>query len=239
MPLFQTKIDPFSSFTINLGPLYVERVFDSLLTRQGVNGVGCMNAAERFQRYLDYLKKKTNPNNHTQYTITQFYKGHFYHQLANHSIQKESAQHFREKALCYYQNYLELSARAEESRYYAQWQTGMLQDLLKYPWPLAEDSLVKAGDIDPLRGEAIKKIIDHYIQFKEWKRAYSYSLKAVSKFVDKNPVAHRRWFIDFDAYNWKLLRTHRIICYKLGYLQEKNTVHGTTNNQAISQQSRL
>jgi len=239
MALFHSKIDAFSSFTINLGPLYVERVFDSLLTRQGVKDVGCMGAAERFERYLDYLKNTTNLHNHTQYAVTQFYKGHFYQQLANQSIQKESAQHFREKALCYFQNYLELSARPEESRYYAQWQTGVLQDLLNYPWPLAEDSFVKASAIDTLRGEAVKRIIDHYVQVKEWRRAYSYSSTAISKFLDKNPVAHRRWFVDFDAYNWSVLKTHRIICYKLGYIKEKNTGSGTTDTQTVPQRSQL
>jgi hypothetical protein len=239
MALFQTKIDPFSSFTINLGPLYVERVFDSLLIRQGVNAVGCMGAAERFEHYLDYLKRKTNPKNHTQYAVTQFYKGHFYQQLANHSIQKDSGQHFREKALCYYQNYLELSARPEESRYYAQWQTGVLQNLLNYSWPLAEDSLVKASAIDGLRGEAMKRIIDHYVRTRNCKRAYPYSSIAINKFVDKNPVANRRWFVEFDAYDWSMLKTHRIICYKLGYITEKNTTSGTASNQTITQHGQL
>jgi len=235
MSLFQSKIDPFCSFTINLGPLYVDRVFDSLLIRQGVKDVFKMGNMERFGNYLEYLKKKTNPNSRLQYAVVQFYKGHFYNQLANHSGSLQDVQHFREKALCYYQIYLEISDRQDESRYYAQWQTGMLQDMLKYPWLLAEDSLLKASALDPLRGEAIKKIIEYYIQFKEWNMAHHYSTMAMGKFFNKNPVAHRRWFINFDAYNWNVARIHRIICYKLGYLTTKFPADGTVNNQAISQ----
>jgi hypothetical protein len=235
MPLFQSKINPFSSLTINLGPLYVDRVFDSLLIRQGVRDVSKMDDTERFANYLEYLKKKANPNNRIQYSVIQFYKGHFYHQLANQSGSRQDVQHFREKALCYYQTYLELSDRPDESQYYAQWQTGMLQDMLRYPWLLAEDALLKASEFDPLRGEAIKRIIEHYIHCKEWNMAHHYSAMAMDKFFDKNPVAHRRWFIDFDAYNWNVATTHRIICYKLGYLTPKFLADGTVNNQAVSQ----
>jgi hypothetical protein len=217
---FRSKIDPFSAFTINLGPLYVERVFDSLLTKDGVESLAQMNAGERFTHYLDYLKTNIDIHNHTQYAITQFYKGHFYQQLAPHSASQETAQHFEEKALCYYQNYLELAEQEAESRYYAQWQSGILQDTLKYPWQSVEDSLQKAAVLDPTRGEAMKKLIEHYIAAREWKMAYCQSKLAVEKYFDKNPVAYRRWFVDFDAYNWSVLTRHRTICIYLGYIRE-------------------
>jgi hypothetical protein len=217
---FHSKIDPFSAFTINLGPLYVERVFDSLLTQEGVKGMVQMNAADRYALYLGYLKSTIDVHNHTQYAITQFYKGHFYHQLASQFTSRETALHFQEKALCYYQNYLELAEREEESRYFAQWQSGMLQDTLNYPWPSVEDSLKKATPIDPIRGEAVKKIVEHYIASGEWKKAYSHSKLAIEKYFDKNPVSHRRWFVDFDAYNWSVLTRHHTICLYLGYVSE-------------------
>lgn len=236
MLLFHSKIDPYSSFTLNLGPLYVERVFDSLLTRQGVNDVFKMNDMERFGYYLEYVKQKSNPNSRSQFTFLQFYKGYFYQQLANHSFTHNEVQHFREKVLCYYQTYLELSTHTDESIYYAQWQIGMLLDKLKYSWVLAEDSLLKASALDPLRGEAIKKIIEHYVHCKQWNKAYHYSAMAIHRFLDKNPVARRRWFIDFDAYNWNVVRAHRDICYKLGYLNEIFPTDGTVDKKAIPQQ---
>jgi hypothetical protein len=194
-----------------------------------------MSNSERFGYYLNYLKKNTKPNNHIQYTFIQFYKGHFYQQLANHSTSHRDVQHSLEKALCYYQTYLELSDRPDESQYYAQWQIGVLQDTLKYPWLLAEDALLKASAIDPIRGEAIKKIIEHYIINKQWNRAYHYSTIAMGKFFNKNPIADRRWFIDFDAYNWRVARIHRLICYKSGHLTKKIPADGTVNNQATTQ----
>lgn len=220
---FRSKIDPFSALTINLGPLYVERVFDSLLTREGVKGVVQMSATERFTLYLEYLKKNIDIHNHTQYAVTQFYKGYFYQQLAAHSIGQETARHFEEKALCYYQNYLELAEREEESRYYAQWQMGMLQDELGYTWAMVEDSLLRAGAIDSVRGEAVKKIVEHYMDTREWKKAYSHSKSAVEKYLDKNPVANRRWFVDFDAYNWTVLTRHNKICQNNTFIHGEST----------------
>lgn len=239
MSLFHSKIDPFSSYTINLGPLYVERVFDSLLTREGVKDVFKMGDMERLGKYLGYLKQKARTNNRIQYTFIQFYKAHFYHQSAHHSHSRKDVQHLGEKALCYYQTYLELSDQIDESKYYAQWQIGMLQDLLKYPWMLVEDALLKAGAVDPLRGEATKKIIEHYIQAKEWKMAHHYSQLAMNKFWGKNPVAQRRWFVDFDAYDWHIVIAHRTICNKLGYSTEKFSADGIPHKEAIPQQDQF
>lgn len=179
-----------------------------------------MSASERFERYLDYLRKKTDITEHEQYIVIQFYKAHFCHQLCDHCLNLEHSRHWQEQALCYYQNYLEVSNRLDESRYYAQWQVGMLQDVLNYPWCQAEDSLLKALNIDPLRAEPLKKLVDHYMRAKQWKIAYSFSAKTLNEHFDRNPVANRRWFIDFDAYNWNVVNKHCAICYKLGYLAE-------------------
>jgi hypothetical protein len=220
MSFLHPKINPFSSFTISLGPLYVERVFDSLLTLQGVNEVVTMAAIDRFARYLDYLKKRTNNYKWEEFTLIQFYKGHFYQQLANHTPLQEHARHHQEKALCYFQSYLELSHRSDESRFYAQWQIGLMQDLLDYPWKLSENSLLQAHTIDSFRGEPFKALVAHFVRAKDWETAYSYSSFALINYFDKNPAIHRRWFIHFDSYNWTLIHTHLTICYKLGYLNE-------------------
>ena len=220
MWLFASKLDPFSSFTINLGPLYAERVFDRCLTLEGIENVVRMPAKERYERYLAWLKSQIPKSNRVQYTFIQFYLGYFCHQLSNYLPERVNVLHFREKALCYYQSFLEIASNNDEGRYYAQWQTGMLQDSLHYPWPQCESSLLKANLLDPIRGEAIRKIIQHYIQKREWSTAYSYSASAVNQFLDKRPAAKRRWFIDFDAYNRNVLRTHFDICQSLGNYRE-------------------
>jgi tetratricopeptide (TPR) repeat protein len=220
MSFFRKKLDPFSSFTIKLGPLYVERVFDSLLTLEGVKEVVRMPSRERFEYYLQYLRKKVDLGDPQRYTLIQFYKAHFCQQLAKHCDNAETTIHFLERSLCYYQNYLELTGRRDESTYYAQWQAGLLQDNLHYSWPMVEESLLKACALDPLRGEPLKRLVNHYMRTREWKTAYTYSVIALKDHFDRTPAASRRWFIEFDAYDWNVVHKHLTICYKLGYGDE-------------------
>jgi hypothetical protein len=88
-----------------------------------------------------------------------------------------------------------------------------------------EESLQKAAALDPIRGEPAKKIVEHYMGAREWKKAYPHSKEAMEKYFDKNPVAHRRWFVDFDAYNWSVLARHHTICLYLGYVREAEEAH--------------
>jgi hypothetical protein len=127
MYLFFHKINPFSSITINLGPLYLERLFDKLLIKQGHKEINKMSMADRFESHLEYLSKRIGRSSDLRYSSIQFYMGYFYQQLANYSMQIETARHCRERVLCHYQLYLNLSTCQYEGRYYAQWQSAVLQ----------------------------------------------------------------------------------------------------------------
>lgn len=234
MLLLHSKIEPFCAFTIDLGPQYVERVFDSLLTRQGIKQVVLMPAAERLERYLDLLHGEVHHSGRRRYAIIQFYIAHFCQQLAvvlgqsvapGESVQPDAGRHFREKAICHYESYLELAGDNAESRFYARWQSALLQYELDYPWPQIEAALLKATTFDPLRGEPLRQLIDHYCRSKSWRTAYSLSTLAMKTYLGHNPIANRRWFVDFAAYDWHLLQNHLIICYKLGRVKEAGQVY--------------
>lgn len=223
--LFRQQPNAFTSFTVNLGPLYVERVFDRLLTMGGIPNVARMPDADRYSHYLTYLEETVAGSTCKQYPYIQLYTGYFYQQLANQTGMENNRLHFREKALCHYRNYLDLPAIADEGRFYAQWQTGLLQEELGYSWQQAEASLLLAHALDPLRGETVHQIVRHYVQKRQWDIAYQHSFSAVRQYFDHNPIAVRRWFVDFNAYNWNVLHTHLGICYKMGYLGEAKTIY--------------
>ena len=225
MSFLRPKIDLFSSFSGGLEPLYMERIFDSLLTLQGVKDVVRMGAKNRLEHYLDYLQKKTSYGTREEYMMIQFYKGHVYQKLAAHTASQVDAWHFREKSLCTYQSYFELEGLFQESKFYAHWQIGLLLDILNYPWLLAEESLLLASATDPSRGESLKMLTAHYCHEHQWNRAHVYSLLAPKKLFAQSPAAWRTWFVDFDAYNWKVLHTHLRISYKLGYMQDGKEVY--------------
>jgi hypothetical protein len=205
MLLLRAKIQPYCSFTINLGPQYVERVFDSLLTKEGVHDVLRMNAAERLEGYLQLLHRESRRSTRDQYAFRQFYTGHFFQQLAAQPGQQTQSHHWQEKAICHYEIYLELADDLAESRFYAQWQYALLQDEVGYPWRDVETALLKAASFDPLRGEPLKKLLDHYHEINAWKKADSLRAIAVKTFCGKNPAAVRRWYVDDSAYDANLL----------------------------------
>ena len=217
-----SKLNPFSAFSISLGPLYAERLFECLLQKEGVKCLYEMTLTDKFESCIDWLKTYLKKERSKDSLFVQFYLGYFYQLISSNS-----------EALHYYQSYLVLTKGTEESRYYAQWQTGILLDRLNYSWPVVRESLAKANAIDPLRGEPIKYIIQYYIQRSEWEKAYPYSNFAKKHYFKKNPIAIRRWYVDFDSYNGSIMDTHILICNKLGLLEEAERTHIQLLNYVI------
>ena len=209
-----SKIDLFSSFSVNLGPLYIERVLDCLVGQKQRRRIAFIPDEERYLLYLEYLKSLFLKGSRARSGMIHFYLGHFSQQLFLH-----------EDALNFYGRYLALNIRSDESKYYALWQAGLLKEALGHPWAQAEALLLEAHAVDLSRGESVKRIIRHYAEDRNWPIAYSYSFVAIRQFFDRNPIAIRRWFVDFDAYNWKVLDTHFRICYKLHLHREASETY--------------
>jgi hypothetical protein len=142
----------------------------------------------------------------------QFYLGHFPQQLAFQAKWQQGRGHMQEKGLYQYEMYLELAEDTAESRFYAQWQAALLQDERNYPWPQTEKSLMKADIFDSLRGEPLKKFIEHYCHTGACKKARELNNLNIKEFLHKNPTAIRHWFVDFEAYDWHLIENHRYFC---------------------------
>lgn len=223
--LFRPTLDLFSPLTISLGPFYLERLLEMFLTKAGINGVTRMNPIDRYEKYISYLKSNVRKSTRKQYTLIQFYLGHFYQLLAKEAETKDYRLHCLEKALCHYQNYLDLPPIFNESAFYAHWQCGVLLEELGYPWEMAQSILLKASHTEPMRGESLRRIILHYVRVRDWQTAYEHSIVAIEKYFDRNPIANRRWFVDLTAYNWNLLITHMTICFKLGHFGEARAVY--------------
>lgn len=211
-----SKIDVFSSFSVNLGPLYVERVLDCLVGQRQRRHLTCIPDEQRYLLYLEYLKSLPLKGSKAKSGMIHFYLGHFSQQLFMH-----------EEALNFYEHYLAVNIRSDESKYYGLWQAALLKEKLGHPWAKAEVLLLKAHAVDLCRGESIKEIIRHYSEDRNWHLAYSYSYVATKQFFDRNPIAIRRWFVDFDAYNWKVLDSHFRICYKLHRHREASDTYQT------------
>jgi hypothetical protein len=87
---------------------------------------------------------------------------------------------------------------------------------MEEPWNLTHQELLKAYNMDPIRGESIKVIIDYYLQMNEWNMAYLYTKFAKVNFHGKNPYPQRVLFVDEALYEWKFLEAHAASCFYCG-----------------------
>ena len=116
------------------------------------------------------------------------------------------------KAIRYYDEVAGMVGADIESRYFAQLQVGSIMELLGDNWLEVQAAFFRAYMTDPIRGEAIKYIIQHYIKQKNWPQAYIYTNFAKSTFLNHNPSHLRSRFVDQIFYNWEVLELHREVC---------------------------
>lgn len=148
-----------------------------------------------------------------------FYTAQSYHDSAATKDKLEDEERLR-RSMKYYRERLNRTDGYPEEIYYSQYRIGTIMKVLELPWSETHQELLKAYTIDPLRGESIKTIIDHYLQVGEWHNAYLYSKFAKVNFHGKNPYPKRLLFVDQTLYEWKFLEAHAAACFYSGRMDE-------------------
>jgi glycosyltransferase involved in cell wall biosynthesis len=149
-----------------------------------------------------------------------FYTAQSYHDSASMKDNKEENEERLRRSLKYYRERVSRTDGYAEEIYYAQYRIGTIMRILEEPWHLTHMELLKAYQIDPLRGESIKVIIDHYLQMGDWHMAYLYSKFAKTTFHGKNPYPTRLLFVDEATYIWRFAEAHAATCYYTGRMDE-------------------
>lgn len=149
-----------------------------------------------------------------------FYTAQSWHDAASMKDNKEENNERLRRSLKYYRERVQRTDGYAEEIYYAQYRIGTIMRILEESWHLTHMELLKAYQIDPMRGESIKVIIDHYMMQQEWHMAYLYSKFAKTTFHGKNPYPTRLLFVDEATYVWKFLEAHAAACYYTGRMDE-------------------
>lgn len=149
-----------------------------------------------------------------------FYTAQSYHDSANVPNNKPENDERLRRAAKYYKERVENPGGYPEERYYAQYRLGLIYKVLDRPWVETKTELLKAYSMDPIRGESIKVIIDHYQQTGDWNMSYLYSSFAISTYHNQNPYPNRLLFVDGSLYNWKFLESHAASCFYTGRNKE-------------------
>lgn len=124
------------------------------------------------------------------------------------------------RAMKYYQERSDTLSGYPEERYFSTLKVGEIMRRLEYPWRDCKEVLLKAYSIDPMRGESIRTIIEHYQAMGEWNTSFLYTKMAINTFHNMNPYPQRILFIDNAFYNWKILELHTSSCFYTGRLEE-------------------
>lgn len=179
----------------------------------------------KYKKHATLLEDYINTQNRDPRWV--FYTAQSYHDSANVPNNKEEREERLRRALRYYTERVNTQGGYFEERYYAQYRIGTISRQLEMPWSETEQELIKAYEIEPLRGESIKIIIDYYQQMGRWSAMYLWTSAAIKAFHNKSPYPKfngdpngRLLFLDESLYLWKFLEGHITSCFYTKRLDE-------------------
>ncbi len=168
------------------------------------------NLVSKYLRYAtmleDYVRTQDNSFRWLYHTASSYQAAAYY------SKGRPEQQEYLEKAHEYYNLVLHSPESLLEYSYGAQYRLGEVLESLNYPWALVEKAMLKANEIDPVRGEPYRYIILHYLRNKDGELAYKYTSMGVKSFFGKNPYPERIMMVQETFYNWEILEYHIAAC---------------------------
>ena len=212
MELYTNSPNIFSSKSIAEGPEYIEKLFELL--------IGGPNRP--IFEYISIIEKLSQKVNVKKRILLLFYKAYFLQKaMAAESSDSEKVS-LGKRALASYEVFLREKSATPEIRYYAQWQMGLLQESLDYPWPQVQYTLLKARPLNTTRAEAHTKLVRHYLRESNWPLAYLFNSFSTEQFYNHYPSGS--WGIDLSCYNWRILDKQWAICAALDKQEELKIV---------------
>ena len=149
-----------------------------------------------------------------------FYTAQSYHDSASMKNNREENEERLRRSLKYYKERVTRKDGYYEEIFYSQYRIAYIMDLIDEPWSLTNQEYLKAYNLDTLRAEPIKAIIDHYISLNEWNLVYLYTKFGIDNFHMKNPYPKRLLFLDQSLYEWKFLESHSAASFYTNKKQE-------------------
>ena len=186
------------------------------------------NIPEKYKSHAFVLEKYIDNDRKDPRWV--FYTAQSYHDSASIPDNKEENEERLRRSLKYYKERVSRPDGYPEELFYAQYRIGTIMRSLEDPWNLVHQECLKAYNMDPIRGESIKTIIDYYLQVNEWNMAYLYTKFAKVNFHGKNPYPTRLLFVDEALYIWKFAESHAAACFYTGRMDEAKATFNEISN---------
>ena len=189
--------------------------------------------AKKYKKHASMLEEYIDDKDRDPRWV--FYTAQSYHDSATIKNNIPENNERLRRALKYYQERVSIPGGYHEERYYSQYRIGTIFLRLNSPWEETLTQLLKAYNIDPMRGEPFKVIIEYYQQIGEWNLAYLYAKFAYSTYHNVNLYPERILFVDNTIYNWKFVELYANSCYYVGKKDEPKRIYQNLVN--INKQS--
>jgi len=180
------------------------------------------NIADKYKKHSAILEDYIDNKDRNSRWV--FYTAQSYHDSATLPDNREENEERLRRSMKYYKERVNRLDGYEEERFYSQFRIGTIMTALEMPWSETHEVFMKSYAMDPLRGEPIKAIIDHYLMTQEWHLAYVYTKFAVTTLHGNNPYPTRLLFVDEALYNWKFLEVHAAACVYTGRKEEAKAI---------------
>jgi tetratricopeptide (TPR) repeat protein len=154
-----------------------------------------------------------------------FYTAQSYHDSASIKGNEPENHERLRRSMKYYQERVSIPGGYHEERFYAQYRIGSIFLRLNRPWEDTLTQLLKAYNMDPMRAEPFKIIIEYYQQIGEWNLAFLYAKFAFTTYHGVDLYPSRVLFVDNTLYNWKFAELYANACYYCGKKSEAKKVH--------------
>lgn len=154
-----------------------------------------------------------------------FYTAQSYHDSASIKGNDPENNERLRRSMKYYSERLGMAGGYHEERFYAQFRIGTIFMRLNRPWEDTMIQLLKAYNMDPMRGEPFKVIIEYYQQMGEWNMSYLYSKFAYHTYHGVNLYPNRVLFVDNTLYTWKFAELYANSCYYVGKKDVAKKIH--------------
>lgn len=184
------------------------------------------------EKYLSHSHKLESYINETNKQDPRwiFYTAQSYHDSASIPDNKDENDERLRRSIKYYKERTERTDGYVEEIYYSHHRIGSIMRAMEAPWHETVQQCLKAYAFDPLRGESIKTIIDHYLQVSEWSLAYLYTKFAYENFHGKNPFPTRLLFVDESLYVWRFAEAHAAAAFYCGKKEEAKNAYDSILN---------
>ena len=179
-------------------------------------GSSWKNIAEKYLAHAKILEEYTKVNFDTRWI---FYTAQSY---------RDASQY--DKSIEWYRKRASIPTGFYEEIYISRFMVARLSEGLGKSKQECTTLYQEAHSVDPVRGEAIKSLIQMYQRLNDWENAYVFSLYGV-RYHNKNPYPNRILFLDKSLYDYEMLELHSLSCYYTKRYEEGSRCYWAMRNK--------